>query len=101
MLPPSRATSLSPLVLTPCCSLADSPRLRCPSVRAALLSGVSAVTIGELPICTPAKDVLAGEDFTTLSAALAAAKDVDVGSIPDGTLVVVAPTNEAFAAALT
>ena len=58
------------------------------------------MTIGELPICTPAQDVLAGEDFTTLSAALAAAKDVDVGDIPAGNLIVIAPTNDAFAAAL-
>jgi hypothetical protein len=67
---------------------------------AALSSGVGAVTIGELPICTPAKDVLASPDFSTLSAALQAASSVDIGDLPAGNLVVVAPTNDAFAAAL-
>jgi hypothetical protein len=66
-----------------------------------LVSGVSAsTTIGQLPFCTPAKDVLAGENFTTLSAALAAAKDVVIGDVPAGKLIVVAPDNDAFAAVL-
>lgn len=63
-------------------------------------SGVGAVTIGDLPICTPAKEVLATPDFSTLSAALQAASSVDIGELPEGNLVVVAPNNDAFEAAL-
>lgn len=63
-------------------------------------SGVGAVTIGDLPICTPAKEVLASPDFSTLSAALQAASSVDIGELPEGNLVVVAPNNDAFEAAL-
>ncbi len=66
-----------------------------------MVSGVCAdTTIGQLPFCTPAKDILAGENYTTLSAALAAAKDVVIGDIPAGKLIVVAPDNDAFAAVL-
>ena len=66
-----------------------------------MVSGVCAeTTIGQLPFCTPAKDVLAGENFTTLSAALAALKDFPIGDIPAGKLIVVAPDNDAFAAVL-
>ena len=66
-----------------------------------MVSGVCAdTTIGQLPFCTPAKDILAGENYTTLSAALAAAKDVVIGDIPAGKLIVVAPDNAAFAAVL-
>jgi len=65
-------------------------------------AGVSAVTIGDLPgaLCGPAQEALGGEQFTTLMAALNAAKDVEIGDLPTTPLVVVAPTNDAFAAAL-
>lgn len=65
---------------------------------------MSAVTIGDIQgaLCGPALSALTAErsEFTTLLAALDAAKDVDVGPLPNPPLVLVAPTDTAFAAAL-
>eukprot|EP00890_Picochlorum_soloecismus_P000018 jgi/Picsp_1/1016/NSC_04500-R1_major secreted immunogenic protein mpt70 len=62
----------------------------------------SAVTLGEAvaSLCSPALDALQSPDFSSLNAALDAASTVDVGDIPSGELVVVAPTNAAFSQAL-
>lgn len=63
------------------------------------------MTIGDLKgaLCTPGKDALGTEQYSTLNAVLDAAADVDLGDLPSlGTnpLVLVAPNNDAFAAAL-
>lgn len=61
------------------------------------------MTVGDLQggLCSPGVEALGGEQFSTLVAVLGAAKDVELGDIPsDQPLVLVAPTNDAFAAAL-
>lgn len=67
-------------------------------------AGVSAVTIGDIQgeLCDPALTALTaeGSEFTTLLKVLDAAKDVDVGDLPSPPLVLVAPTDAAFGAAL-
>lgn len=51
-------------------------------------------------LCDPISTALKDVDFSTLSAALEAAGDVEI-TLPDGELVIAAPNNEAFNAALT
>ncbi|KAI8104522.1 hypothetical protein M9434_003077 [Picochlorum sp. BPE23] len=62
----------------------------------ALLCGVEATTIGEIPLCAEAYEILAAPSFSNLSAIFNATANVDIGDAPEGNLVFIMPRDSAF-----
>ncbi|WPT15266.1 hypothetical protein PSENEW3_00003207 [Picochlorum sp. SENEW3] len=62
----------------------------------ALMCGVGATTIGEIPLCAEAYEILAAPSFSNLSAIFNATANVDIGDAPEGNLVVIIPMDSAF-----
>eukprot|EP00889_Picochlorum_renovo_P002216 jgi/Picre1/29246/NNA_004638.t1 len=53
-------------------------------------------TIGEIPLCAEAYEILAAPSFSNLSAIFNATANVDIGEAPEGNLVFIMPRDSAF-----